>query len=309
MYIVYNLYNKELTMRLLNRFPVETRGHVKVASAYFEENCYEFGLVDRVLYAQQLAQAADILGVDIESEKVAEYLGTPREDISLGIKARSYITSGLYDESLQEIEKRAEYEDPVRIMHLLNAFDLNYNLDKSYHRIPDPYKTVFEKVSNLTLERDAVWRGTTDSLSQAKFEEWVRDPKSKQLLQATFTPDLAIELIRNPWQIFTSLPDPHKQVIARLVNDNVVNSLNSSGRSIYDYDGAIKREQLDESPMQKLERLSKNDPVGVTYEGDSYMEALSKVKDSGSKNSLNRVTASVLQSIDKKQEARRKGRI
>jgi hypothetical protein len=288
-------------MKLLNRYPVETRSHIKHASRYFDENWSDFTIAERVAYAQQLAYAADAMGVEI-SEKVASYVGVPRQDISAGMKMRKYLTGGHYDDVLQEIEKRASVEGHMAGVVMLDEFDRTFGLDKSYSRVLDPYETMFMKVSEAQqiVERDAVWRGPTDSLSQAKFESWVRDPKSKQLLQASFTPDLAIELIRDPWVVYMSLPDPHKQIIARMVNDNVVNNLNSPGRSIYDYDGALNQELLDESPMRKLDRISKNDP---TIGQGRVREAVSSL------SGLDRVSAAISHSIDKKHEHRMKGRI
>jgi hypothetical protein len=273
-------------MKILNRYPVDTPAQVRYANEYFEEYLNDFTVSDRVMFAQGLTEAADIHGVEL-TEKVAEYTGVPRQDISVGLHMRNYLTGGHKIDAINGLTKIAHSTDPYDMVLLLEEFDKQNNLERHYHRMPDPYQTVFVKVAETV--RDETWRGPTDTLSQSKFETWARDPKSKSILQETFTPDLAIELIRNPWEIFMSLPDPHKQMIARMVNDNVLNGLNSPGRSLYDYDGALNSEQLDESPEQQLRRLETRNYSG----GPSRMAELMHGK-TKSNEAMNRITASVL---------------
>jgi len=285
-------------MKILNRYPVDTPQQVKHASDYFDEYYNDFTVSDRVNFASELVKAAEFHGVQV-TDRVEEYTGVPREDISVGIHMRNYLTGGYSSDALNGIQKIASVVDPHEIVLLLEEFDKKNHLERHYHRMPDPYQTVFVKTAE-TL-RDEVWRGPTDSLSQAKFEVWVRSPKSKSILQETFTPDLAIEIIRNPWEIFMSLPDPHKQMIARLVNDNVIDNLNNSGRSLYDYDGGLTSEQLDESPDQQLRRLHTRHYSGGPSAMSTMMEGGGVQGDP-----MNRIAASVLHGIKDKQDRMRR---
>ena len=82
------------------------------------------------------------------------------------------------------------------------------------------------------MDDSTVWTGpTSDRLSKDQLQQWMENTSSKELLVGKFNQDIA-EGLAGPsgWQVFSSLPDPHKNVIARLVNDNVINGTVSPGR-------------------------------------------------------------------------------
>ncbi len=243
-------------MKLLGRYPVDTAAQIKTACAYFDMYEKNFPLVDRIEYAQGLAKVMLESGLE-PTEKVASYVAVPRESILPGLSMRNYLSGGKTNNAVNEIVKIASRGDldPYRVVSLIDNLDKAYQLDKCYGRMPDPFHTVFEKVADLV--GNEVWEGPSDTISQRKLEEWVKNPSSKSLLESVFHIDLVAELIRNPWTIFSSLPDPQKTIIARMTNDNVIDNLQSRGRSLYDYDGALEKEQLYESPSQRLERLTK----------------------------------------------------
>ena len=56
------------------------------------------------------------------------------------------------------------------------------------------------------------------------------------------------------WDVFSSLPDPHKKIIARMANDNVI-STSGAGASLEDHHGRMEAEDLYESPDQRLRRI------------------------------------------------------
>lgn len=246
----------EDSMKLLGKYPVNSSAQIKTACAYFDMYEKNFSLTDRIEYAQGLANVMLQNGLE-PTEKIASYVGVPRNSIAPGMQMRNYLSGGRTNAAVDEIVKIASREDvdPYRVVSLIENLDKAYQLDKCYGRMPDPFHTVFEKVADIV--GNETWEGPSDTMSQRKLEEWVKNPSAKSILEQTFHIDLVAELIRNPWTIFSSLPDPQKTVISRLVNDNVIDNLQSRGRSLYDYDGALEKEQLYESPTQALERLTK----------------------------------------------------
>jgi hypothetical protein len=90
---------------------------------------------------------------------------------------------------------------------------------------------VSEKVAE-EHDDSKVWTGpTSDRLTKDALQQWMENASARDLIKDTFNEDMA-DALKGPtgWQVFSSLPDPHKNVIARLVNDNVINGTISPGR-------------------------------------------------------------------------------
>lgn len=84
----------------------------------------------------------------------------------------------------------------------------------------------------------------------------MENSSSRELIQDKFSEDMA-DALSGPsgWQVFTSLPDPHKQVIARLVNDNVINGTVSPGRDSRSTAGEYYNNQLYSSASDRIKRM------------------------------------------------------
>lgn len=221
------------TEKLLGVYPVNTAANMKAAEDYFEKFAHKFSVSHRIEYARGLAEAQYESGIE-PSEKVAHYAhAMPRKDFTASIKVRDYLTGGQASEELNLIIKEAEFLNPIEVVALIEDFDRGNNLYGKYDRVPDPFDSVYvsEKVA-AHHDDSAVWVGpTSDRLTKDQLQQWMENVSSRDLLIGKFSQDL-VDGLTGPsgWQVFSSLPGPHKNIISRLVNDNVINGAVSPGR-------------------------------------------------------------------------------
>lgn len=244
--------------KLLNTYPVDTDANIKAASAYFEDHEKRFSCKDRIMFAQGLAAAQYSRGEE-PSEKVAYYVtAVPRNSFEPAIKIRDYLTGGHQAEELSMIVKEASVLTPIEVVALLDDFDNAHGLARNYDRCPDPFSSIYvhEKVAEA-YDDSKVWIGaTSDRLTKDDLQQWMENSSSRALVADKFSHDMVDGLRgKEGWAVFTSLPDPHKQVIARLVNDNVVNGTVSPGRDSRSTAGEYHNHQLYSSATDRIKRL------------------------------------------------------
>lgn len=232
-----------MSRTLLGVYPVDTPQQIARACDYFEEHAYRFNHHDRVDYARELAPLVKEAGFEVTG-KVAQYAGPPREDYSAGFSIRYKYTHPEHHEALRGIQKLAAHASPDQAASLLDDFDHKTGLASLRGRIPDAHETFFynEKTASEDMPDD-VWTGTTDRLRRSELENWVQSNEYYELMKSHFPIDLVQSMRGNPWPIFSSLPDPHKQIIARMCNDKTFGQ-HPSGRSMYDTIGALDKSEL-----------------------------------------------------------------
>lgn len=223
------------TAKILGTYPVNTPANIKAAEEYFEKYASRFSTQDRIMFARELAEVQYMNGIR-PCEKVAHYAhAKPRADFTSSLKVRDYLTGGQARDELEMIAKEASALTPIEVVGLIDDFDRGNSLYGKYDRVPTPFDSVFvsEKVAEAT-DADSVWIGpTSDRLSKDDLQQWMENTSSRELLLSKFDTDLVDGLSStNGWSVFTSLPNPTKQVISRLVNDNVINGTVSPGRDI-----------------------------------------------------------------------------
>jgi hypothetical protein len=243
---------------ILDTYPVDTEVNVRAASDYFDEHEKRFNTADRVTFAQELATAHDHFALPL-SEKVAHYVNiAPRATITPAIKIRDYLTGGQATEELDMIVKEANGIPPEGVVALLETFDKCNGLYGAYNRLPNPFDSVFVNEKTAGIHDDSlVWTSaTSDRLSKDKLQQWTENPSSREMMRLKFNGDL-VEGISGPngWEVFKSLPDPTKQVIARLVNENVVNGTVSPGRDSRSTSGEYTNAAVYGSMSSRLRKL------------------------------------------------------
>lgn len=114
----------------------------------------------------------------------------------------------------------AVVESPPSVqVELLMRFDKQAGLDTVWNRlngVPDPVRSVFsmEKVASAPLlETGGVM------LYPEELTKFTQHGEARHLLAQIVSKDHVDELLEDPVAIFSSLPDPHKLAIARLVSD------------------------------------------------------------------------------------------
>lgn len=232
-----------MSRKLLGVYPVDTESQIQRACDYFDEYSHRLTHVDRVDYARQLSPLVKEAGLEVPDE-VARYSGPARHDYSAGFHIRYKYTAPEHHEALRGVEKLAAHISPDEAAARLNDFDHKAGIAHLRGRIPDAHETFFynEKTASADMPDD-VWTGSTDRLRRTELENWVQSAEYYELMKSHFPIDLVQSMRGNPWPIFSSLPDPHKQIIARMCNDKSFGQ-HPSGRSMYDVGGALDKSEL-----------------------------------------------------------------
>lgn len=239
---------------LLGTYPVRNLQEMDVADNYFVAHKYNFSSPDRRQYAQELAYTMKTAGLDVP-EHIMDYTGPRRGDISAGIHFRKVNSPESFHARLDAIEKIASYAEDSEVLTRLDRIDHEIGLNRRYHVIPDPVQTLFMSEKTAMLA-DEVWRGDTDSLRRSKLENWVKSSHYHELMKKHFRFDLVDGLRTDPWPVFSSLPDPHKKIIARMCNDESIGS-RPSGQSNNDVGGALDTEELYQPASETLKELER----------------------------------------------------
>lgn len=243
-----------MSNRILGIYPVDTHAQVQAAVDYFDEHALRFNLRDRVEYARELAPFVKSAGLEL-SDKLAEYSGPPRDDVSAAFHIRKRFTHEHYHEELRQIEKVASSHmyDADYVADLLYDFDVRAGISHTYGRIPDPHQSLFynEKTASVDMPDD-IWTGPTDTLRRHELESWVQSQDYTDLMKTQFPIDLVNSMRENPWPIFSSLPEPHKTIISRMCNDKIFGT-HSNTQPVYDVGGAISKSEL-HRPANQMQR-------------------------------------------------------
>lgn len=150
--------------------------------------------------------------------KLAHY--TAREmgtDVEFGIDCRIRHLTLEYREPLEQLKKIARAQPPEELAELLQDLDYETGLALRYDRdVPDAYATVYGR---QVKQASAVKRASLEIGGRAipadRIEQFLRG-KPEQVAQA-FGEDVANQLAENPVEVLSSLPEPHRMAIARMI--------------------------------------------------------------------------------------------
>ena len=239
---------------IIGRYPVRNVQEMKEADNYFVAHKFDFDSVDRRNYAVELNSLTKEAGYS-SSKDVQDYAGPRRSSIEAGINYRKINSPEDFHSRLDTIEKLSHVAPDEEVLHSLDRIDREIGLHRRYHIVPDPVKTMYasEKIAQFT---DEVWRGDTDQLRQKDLELWTQSDDYTHQMKNHFPYDLVNGLRADPWPIFSSLPDPHKKIIARMCNDKSI-GMRPEGQSVYDVGGALAKEDLHQSVESQIERMDR----------------------------------------------------
>lgn len=189
----------------------------KLAEAY-EQHCYLYTPEDRKKIAAALTIPLATFGGESKFTKLASYAGNCRRNLETdpfnGISARIPYVSETNQDTLRVLEKISSKIDPSEVESFLTEFDSSHGL-RDYSSYPNPHETVYYPFGTKIAES---WVGATETLESGKLARFVALDNYKALMSKYFEEPVILGMRENPWDVFSSLPDPSKTIIARLVN-------------------------------------------------------------------------------------------
>lgn len=205
---------------LRGRYPLDSYGDVKLASAYFDEYGSEMSLDDRREYCRNLVKRAQELSIPVTGKAAiygSDSYATPSV-VKIAMHNRaSLVADGLKDVALALTEKLAEVS-PELFVAAVYEFDKLAGLDRHYGSLlEDPYLSVLsaEKLASDSDWSDVIGNDFVNSDMLTRLAAG-----GVALLKAGFGEDFAVEFKKDPIGIFKSMPMEQKKVIARLAADD-----------------------------------------------------------------------------------------
>lgn len=197
-------------------YPLDTEEEVKLASAWLEDNQAELGVHDRRVMAQSIHIRAEELGLGVNAETLLKYAGDGFGDFvaaELSWRAVAFEDT-LFEAPYKELSAKHASLDPAMVvaelMHLDNASGVDLSWNRALGGFRDPYRAVYEKTA--VDHGQYTWSSGTDYTSAMLLERLAAEYPLNKVLDD----DLAKAFKKDPVGIFKSLPDPEKQVLARL---------------------------------------------------------------------------------------------
>jgi hypothetical protein len=203
------------------RYPLDSYGQVKQASAYFEEYGRRMPPVDRHEFCVNLVKRAEALMIPV-SDTVKKY-GSEKyasaREIEAALGTRRQL---LQQDDVALLDKLAAVMPvtaPDTFASILEAFDQSRGLHNHYDsHVMDPYYSTYgfeKKAEDEETWSDVVgnYNITAHELKAFALSGWMR-------LKKQFGHELADEFRKDPIGIYKSLPVEQKKLIIRLATDN-----------------------------------------------------------------------------------------
>jgi hypothetical protein len=201
-------------------YPIDGYDQVKTASTYFDDNWSMLPGRDRHKYCVKLASRMAELGLDVP-EKVARYGSTTyAADVDSYVESRrSYVHEEAHPALDTLLEKRAQVSPGV-FAEALAEFDrindLNWYWDS---KIPDPWFSTFGPSIEKIAAENWSWDGLGIRVNEEELKQIARNEFKR--ISANFGESFAKEFSKSPKDVFMSLPEPNKIILARLASDRL----------------------------------------------------------------------------------------
>jgi hypothetical protein len=214
-------FSKRASQRhaLDDRFPIDSCGQVKEAEAWFGDHGTSLHPAERRAFCQNLTARADELGMPIENDNIRKYAGegyAPDGEIKIAVSTRlQYWTEDSPERDLlKSLMSKTASVPPEVFCESLRQFDeatgMNYHWDEG---VCDPWYSTY----GFTKTAEWSWESGNDRLTEDVLKKGACE--HQEALRKKFGEEVALNLQKNPVQIFDSLPLDHKRIISRIIND------------------------------------------------------------------------------------------
>lgn len=204
---------------LLNeRYPADSFSQVKTASAYFNENWRDLHPRERHEYCTKLASRMLEIGMAVPTEMERYAADTYAADVDGYVALRrSHVHEEFHPSLDLLLEKRAQVK-PDTFAESLAEFDYMTGLRWEWDAgIPDPWMSTFGPSFEKLAEDNWRWDKDGTRVGLDDLENLARN--GHELVAKNFGADFAKEFSKKPKEVFNSLPEPNKLILARMASD------------------------------------------------------------------------------------------
>lgn len=201
-----------------DRYSLDSYADVKKAIDFFNDNYVEMSPEDRHEFSVKTASRASELGVEIP--ELMERYGSMEyaTDVDAHIANRIALAPEFKENYNLLLSKQASIA-PEMFAPLLAAQDEDAGLHWYYGgELADPYYATFGGNSEKEKQLSWFWESRVgDKVNYDQLQSLVK--KGSPILHEKFSPDLVQGLSLHPIQVFESLPDDTKTIIAKMANE------------------------------------------------------------------------------------------
>jgi hypothetical protein len=194
----------------LDRYPLDSYGDVQKAVEYFAQNFAELTPHERHEFCVKTAARAEELGIEV-SEDVARYGSTEyATDLDAHLANRKALASDFDWDKVASVQKVASPED---FAVLLEKADEEAGLNWWYGgQISDAYYATFG--GNKVKQAQAEWNWSHPNGASVSYDQL--SSLDSDSLKSHFDDSFVSTFSKNRVEIFESMPDAHKTIIANL---------------------------------------------------------------------------------------------
>lgn len=211
---------------LRENYAMPSAEFVKKAAAFFIDFKFDFDAADRNEYASNVLSRANTLGVDLGEQRneLRKFAGEGYGDnIGLQIRKRQSLldTKPELSHALSKLASHRETTEASTFAKALHAFDKKAGFERYYGSyLDDAYKSTFDK--DFSKEASGyTWESGSGDISVSE-KELVKAAEEKyETIKGYFGETLAKQFKKHGSQIFASLPDDAKEVIAKIAKGKV----------------------------------------------------------------------------------------
>lgn len=202
------------------RYPIDSYGHVKLASTYFYENVKLMTPEMRREYCQNLTKRASALGIKVSApvQKYGASTYAPEAEFEAAISSRvGVIKEAHLLDALGELKMLHGVMLPDDFAVALHEFDKVAGIEELYGKdVVDPYYTTFGvKTAEAEADADGSFLVGNDYVTYSELRRFAR--ANANLLCDLFGEDFVKEFRKDPVSIVSSLPADQKKIVIRLV--------------------------------------------------------------------------------------------
>ena len=207
-----------------NKYPIDNLKDLNTAQEFFQENHKRMKPSHRREFAVKVASVSKVASVE-PTNAIKNYSGddySPSLDGHLGSRYHHLTeisASEDYKNSLVKLARERNEMNPVQFAQKLEEFDLKSGLDKFWdNSLSDAWYSTFniEKVGMGFTEAKASFKVGEFHVTEDELKLLSQDA---QKIRSMFGEKFSNEFVKNPVEIFQSMPLPQKKVIAKMAID------------------------------------------------------------------------------------------